>query len=114
MLPSQTVDDHALLGSKTDMTISRTIPCACRQNHLDLTFRGGIPTAVVDRVFCPLCRENGFDTGRSFPIQGGWYLHFDLEIARMFAMAKLGIDPSLVNPGFILDGRYVEACPNGT
>lgn len=95
------------------LTISKTVPCACRQNHLVLDFRDGMPTEVIDRAFCPLCPENGFDTGRSFPIPGGWSLHFDLEIARMFAMARLRIDPSLVNPGFILDGRYVEARLNG-
>jgi hypothetical protein len=100
-------------GNKTAMTISKTIPCACGQEHLTLTFRDGMPTEVVDRVYCPLCRDNGFDTGRSFPVPGGWHLHFDLEIARMFAMARLRIDPSLVNPGFILDGRYVEAHPHG-
>jgi len=91
------------------MTINKTVPCACGQNHLTLNFRDGMPAEVVDRVFCPLCRENGINNGQSFPIPDGWHLHFDLEIARMFAMARLRIDPSLVNPGFILDGRYVEA-----
>ena len=47
------------------------------------------------------------------PIPGDWHLHFDLDIARMFAMARLRIDPSLINPGFILDGPYVEASPGG-
>jgi hypothetical protein len=31
-----------------------------------------------------------------------------MEIARIFGMAKLRIDPALINPGFIIDGGYVE------
>lgn len=96
------------------MKISKTVTCACGRNHLALNFQDGMPTEVVDNAFCPVCREKGINNGRSFPIPGGWLLHFDLEVARMFAMARLRINPSLVNPGFILDGRYVEPSQGGT
>ncbi len=95
------------------MNISKNIPCVCGSKHLTLTFRDGMPPEVVDRVFCPLCRRNDSADGTSLPIPGDWHLHFDLDIARMFAMARLRIDPSLINPGFILDGPYVEASPGG-
>lgn len=95
-------------GANDTMSVSRYSTCACGKNRIELTFREGMPTEVVDRVLCPTCRQGGFKNGESFPIPGGWYLHFNLEVARMFAMARLYIDPSLVNPGFIIDGRYVE------
>jgi hypothetical protein len=107
-----TAGNHPASNNETAMNISKTLPCACGESHLELNFRDGMPAEVVDRVFCPRCRQNGMSTEQSFPIRGGWYLHFNLEVARMFAMARLNIDPSLVNPGFILDGRYVEPARN--
>ncbi len=67
-----------------------------------------MPAELVDSVFCPQCEKNGYHHPKSWPIPGEWHLHFDMEIARMFAMAKLQIDPQLINPGFIMDGGYVE------
>ena len=67
-----------------------------------------MPLELVDQVFCPECEKNGFNTDKAWPIPGGWKIHFDLEVAKMFAMAKLRIDPNVVNPGFIIDGGYVE------
>ncbi len=90
------------------MSITVDKPCICGKQHRTLTFRTGMPVEVVDRVYCPICIEQGLKNGEAFPVRGGWYLHFNLDVARMFAMAKLGIDPALVNPGFIIDGGYVD------
>lgn len=82
--------------------------CACGKNKIELSFHHSMPLELVDQVFCPVCEQYGFANKKSCPVNGGWRLHFDLGIARMFAMAKLKIDPQLVNPGFIIDGGYVE------
>ena len=82
--------------------------CECGSNHIELTFHHCMPSELVDMVFCPVCEENGFDNGKSWPIPGNWKVHFNLEVAKMFAMAKLNIDPQLINPGFIIDGGYVD------
>ncbi|THB78073.1 MAG: hypothetical protein D6B25_05095 [Desulfobulbaceae bacterium] len=67
-----------------------------------------MPSELVDRVYCPVCETHGFTSEKSWPIPGNWHIHFDLDVAKMFAMAKLNIDPQLVNPGFIIDGGYVN------
>ena len=90
------------------MDSKKAIQCECGANTIELTFHHSMPPELVDKVFCPKCEKNGFNNPKSWPIPGNWHLHFDLEIARMFAMAKLKIDPLLVNPGFIIDGGYVE------
>ncbi len=90
------------------MESKKVFTCQCGNNTIALSFKGGMPQEVVDRVFCPGCAKDGALHGKAWPIPGNWYLHFNMEIARMFGMAKLGIDPGLVNPGFIIDGGYVE------
>lgn len=67
-----------------------------------------MPTEVVDHVYCPVCMGNGSDHEKSWPIPGNWSLHFNLEVAKIFMMARLQIHPELVNPGFIIDQGYVE------
>ena len=86
----------------------KSITCACKQNHIELSFHQCMPPELVDEAYCPVCEENGFSNPKSWPIPGNWRLHFNLEVARMFAMAKLKIDPQLINPGFIMDGGYVD------
>jgi len=90
------------------MDSQKSIQCDCGANTIELTFHDSMPPELVDRVFCPQCEKNGHHSSKSWPIPGEWHLHFDMEIARMFAMAKLQIDPQLINPGFIMDGGYVE------
>ncbi len=90
------------------MKIAKSFTCACGANRIELHFQNGMPSEVVDQVYCPICRETGLAAGASFPIAGGWFLHFNLDIAKMFAMARLNIDPALVNPGFLIDNHYVE------
>ena len=86
----------------------KIIGCECGTNKIELSFHHAMPPELVDQVYCPVCEEKGFENNKSWPIPGHWRIHFNLEIARMFAMAKLKIDPQLVNPGFIIDGGYVD------
>ena len=85
-----------------------TFSCQCGTNQIALTFHQCMPSELVDQVFCPECEEKGLASSKSIPIPGGWRVHFDLEVAKMFAMAKLKIDPQLINPGFIIDGGYID------
>ena len=90
------------------MDSKKTMTCECGKNSIELTFHHSMPPELVDKAFCPQCKKNGQESTKSWPIAGDWSLHFDMEIAKMFAMAKLQIDPHLMNPGFIIDGGYVE------
>jgi hypothetical protein len=82
--------------------------CRCRENTITLSFSDGIPREVVGEVYCPHCEENGYPPQKGWPVPGDWFVHFDLDVARMFTAAKLDIDPALVNPGFIMDRGFVR------
>lgn len=82
--------------------------CECGKHRIELSFKDNMPVEVVDRAYCPDCTKNGDGLKKSWPISGNWALHFNLEVAKMFMMARLQIDPELVNPGFIIDQGYVE------
>lgn len=82
--------------------------CRCRENTISLAFVDGMPIEVIGEVYCPQCEENGYPPQKGWPIPGDWFIHFDLDVARMFTTAKLDIDPALVNPGFIMDRGFVH------
>lgn len=90
------------------MESKQLFTCECRKHSIELTFRQNMPTEVVDRVYCPDCPGNDTRQAKSWPIPGNWSLHFNQDVAKMFMMARLQIDPELVNPGFIIDHGYVE------
>ena len=90
------------------MESKQSFTCECGKHRIELTFRHNMPTEVVDRVYCPACAVSAARAEQSWPIPGNWSLHFNLDVARMFLMARLHIDPELVNPGFIIDHGYVE------
>ncbi|MEJ2057242.1 MAG: hypothetical protein P8X39_05325 [Desulfofustis sp.] len=90
------------------MDVQQKFTCACGENSITLSFSESMPAAVIDVVYCPRCKENGHPHLKAWPIPGDWFLHFDLEVARMFSVARLDIDPALVNPGFIIDRGFVH------
>lgn len=90
------------------MASKKSFTCACGNNKIELSFHHSMPPELIDVVYCPTCPEQNSTIDQSWPIPGGWRLHFNLDVARMFAMAKLNINPQLVNPGFVIDGGYVE------
>jgi hypothetical protein len=90
------------------MVVTHQFPCGCGENTISLSFNSNMPVEVVDQVFCPLCEKNGHPHQEAWPLPGDWFVHFDLEVARIFFAAKLEIDPALVNPGFIVDRGFVQ------
>ena len=94
--------------SNYDMVLTHQFSCECGTNKITLTFSDNMPVEVIDRVFCPYCEENGHPHQEAWPFPGDWFVHFDLEVARIFAMAKLDVDPALINPGFIMDRGFLH------
>lgn len=90
------------------MVATHQFICRCRENTISLSFIEGLPREVIGEVFCPHCEDNGYRPQKGWPVPGDWFVYFDLTIARMFATAKLDIDPALVNPGFIMDREFVR------
>lgn len=90
------------------MAVMKDFSCTCGKNRITLSFSEGMPVEVVDKVYCPQCETNGHPHQKAWPVAGDWFLRFDIEVAKMFTMAKLAIDPALVNPGFIVDRGFVQ------
>ena len=90
------------------MVVTHQFSCGCGENTISLSFNDSMPVEVVDQVYCPHCEKNGHPHQEAWPLPGDWFVHFDLEVARFFALAKLEIDPDLVNPGFIMDREFVH------
>ena len=90
------------------MVVTHQFSCGCGENTISLSFNDNMPVEVVDQVYCPQCEKNGHPHQEAWPLPGDWFVHFDLEVARFFALAKLEIDPALVNPGFIMDREFVH------
>ena len=90
------------------MAVTHQFICGCGENTITLSFSDHTPMEVIDRVYCPHCENNGHPHLKAWPIPGDWFVHFDMEVARIFTTAKLDIDPSLVNPGFIMDRGFIH------
>ncbi len=62
---------------------------------------------VIDRLFYPFCSGTvAFEKGRMVE-DNGWVLEYDMDLARMYAIAKLGVGAAQVQPGFVFDEGYV-------
>ncbi len=71
------------------MDVTHQFSCGCGENTISLSFSDNMPVEVVGRVYCPFCEENGHPHQEAWPLAGDWFVHFDLEVARFFALAKL-------------------------
>jgi hypothetical protein len=89
------------------MVVTHQFSCGCGENTISLSF-SNMPAEVIDRVYGPNCDKNGHPHQKAWPLPGDWFVHFDLEVAIFFALAKLEIDPALVNSGFIMDRGFVH------
>ena len=82
--------------------------CSCGKNHAQFHLRDNIMgQEVIDRLFCPACSgEQAFDK-ETMVNDNGWVIEYDMDLARMFAITKLSMDPSQVSPELIFDEGYV-------
>lgn len=80
--------------------------CVCGQHEVQFHLRDNIMAPeVIDHLYCPDCADKA-QKNDTLLEDNGWIISYDMEIARMFAITKLQIDPAIVNPEFIFDGGY--------
>lgn len=81
--------------------------CHCGQSEVQFHLRDNIMAPeVIDKLYCPNCSDQNNQNEVNSINDNGWVISYDMEIARMFAITKLQIDPAIVNPEFIFDGGY--------
>lgn len=81
--------------------------CDCGQEEIQFHLRDNVMSPeVIDHLYCPNCSlEKNHDKNSSIN-DNGWVITYDMEIARMFAITKLQLDPEDINPEFIFDSGY--------
>lgn len=81
--------------------------CECGKKEVQFHMRDNIMTSeVVDRLYCPTCSHKADVDNDTMLKDNGWLIEYDMDLARMYAISKLSLDPATVNPEFIFDGGY--------
>ncbi len=85
--------------------VKRTCQCGSKEASFHLRDNIMAPE-VVDRIYCPQCSPEVQKDEESMLADNGWFIEYDMDMARMFAITKLQVDPALVDPDFVFDGGY--------
>lgn len=82
--------------------------CHCGQQDATFHLRDNVmDQKVIDRLFCPNCSTEQEVDRETMVADNGWVIEYDMDLARMFAITKLSMDPAHVNPELIFDEGYV-------
>ena len=82
--------------------------CSCGQRDATFHLRDNVmDQKVIDRLFCPSCSADQDVDQETMVRDNGWVIEYDMDLARMFAITKLAMDPTHVNPELIFDEGYV-------
>jgi hypothetical protein len=82
--------------------------CSCGREKVSFHLRDNIMSQeVIDRLFCPACSGTVVFEQERMVEDNGWIIEYDMDLARMYGIAKLGLEPELVQPGFVFDSGYV-------
>ncbi len=82
--------------------------CSCGQRDAAFHLRDNVmDQKVIDRLFCPSCSADQDVDQETMVRDNGWVIEYDMDLARMFAITKLAMDPAHVNPELIFDEGYV-------
>jgi len=82
--------------------------CSCGKERVSFHLRDNVMSQeVIERLFCPSCSGTvTLEEGRMVE-DNGWVIEYDMDLARMYAVAGLGMEPAQVHPGFVFDEGYV-------
>jgi hypothetical protein len=82
--------------------------CSCGKEKASFHLRDNVMSQeVIERLFCPACSGTVAIEEERMVADNGWVIEYDMDLARMYAIAKLGLEPAQVQPGFIFDEGYV-------
>jgi len=83
--------------------------CECGAKEVQFHMRDNIMSSeVIDRLYCPSCSATAEKDNATMLNDNGWIIEYDMDLARMYAISKLAMDPTTLNPEFIFDAGYVS------
>ncbi|MCK5071690.1 MAG: hypothetical protein KAR01_14145 [Desulfocapsa sp.] len=81
--------------------------CNCGQKDATFHLRDNVMgQEVIDRLFCPNCSVDQKVDQETMVTDNNWIIEYDMDLVRMFAITKLSMDPTHVNPAFVFDEGY--------
>ena len=81
--------------------------CSCGQKNTTFHLRDNVMSQeVIDRLFCPSCSNGQNIDSETMVRDNGWIIEYDMDLARMFAITKLSMNPEHLNSEFIFDEGY--------
>ncbi len=82
--------------------------CSCGKERVSFHLRDNIMSQeVIDRLFCPACSAAITFAPERMVADNGWVIEYDMDLARMYAIAKLGLEPTQVLPELVFDSGFV-------
>lgn len=82
--------------------------CECGNNSVQFHLRDNVMLPeVIARLWCPSCGRQDGDFDRTTMLHdNGWTIEYDMELARMLAIQRLGEDGADILPEVIFDQGY--------
>lgn len=81
--------------------------CNCGKEKVSFHLRDNVMSQeVIDRLFCPSCSRSVVREAERMVEDNGWIIEYDMDLARMYGIARLGMDPAQIQPGFVFDEGY--------
>ena len=82
--------------------------CECGARTIQFHLRDNVMLPeVISRLFCPSCPggETAYNN-QTMLNDNGWIIEYDMVLAISLAVAKLQVEPEMVQPGFLFDSGY--------
>ncbi len=82
--------------------------CDCGEHCIQFHFRNNVmDEKVLINLFCPLCSVDIELDINSMLYDNGWIIEYEMDMARFFAITKLGLQADSIWPGFLFDEGYI-------
>ena len=78
--------------------------CECGKREVTFHLRDHIMSKeVIDRIYCPDCSSSALFNNGTMIFDNDWIIEYDMDLARMMAISKMGLSPNDVNPEYLFD-----------
>jgi hypothetical protein len=78
--------------------------CECGKCEASFHLRDNIMVKeVVDRLYCPACSGSVTFNNDTMLRDNEWVIEYDMDLAGMLAISKMGTNPADINPEYLFD-----------
>lgn len=78
--------------------------CECGKREATFHLRDNIMVQeVIERIYCPDCSKSVAFNPETMLRDTDWLIEYDMDLAQMLAISKIGADMAKVNPEYLFD-----------